>query len=524
MAGVARTSADCPRGGQPDLAAPFRYGTGQDGRELRRPGRTAVASRALRLAGIRAGAIRLGHKSAASADRHERDVPAGVACDTGLDGPRSRKSPAGAGRGSGCQPRSCATTPWPSPGLLVREIGGPSVKPYQPAGLWEELAGGAARGPTCRIKEPGSIAAVCTSTASGPSPTRCWRPSTPPAARPARSSAHVPTHRSRRRAVERRDLRRSRPPARRAGTRARRLEPRGTDCLRIPRAHLAAPAPRSSSCSGGGSSVTSSPIAATWSCPPVDPARRKLAGRADLTLLCWPPTRRRPASSSTSTRRSRVNNSSGAWTLRRTDWSIRPTGEGPGNGPTETCATAQSPDLSLARSGAGLGAFALHSLLERDATPRRRRVASTDGAHWCERGRRLAGAAAFPAQGQASDLSVPVGRAVADGPVRLQAGDCGEARHRAARVGANGPADHDHDLGAKEPAGRSLDLQVRPARPERRVGQRALAAHRSDRRRHLPDPFHADRGDQSRPGDHLRADRLAARGPARAWGRGSPTG
>src|SRR5262249_46517537 len=28
-------------------------------------------------------------------------------------------------------------------GLLVEKLGGPSVKPYQPPGLWEELAGGA---------------------------------------------------------------------------------------------------------------------------------------------------------------------------------------------------------------------------------------------------------------------------------------------------------------------------------------------------------------------------------------------
>src|SRR2546427_7756228 len=28
-------------------------------------------------------------------------------------------------------------------GLLVEKIGGPSVKPYQPAGLWKELSGGA---------------------------------------------------------------------------------------------------------------------------------------------------------------------------------------------------------------------------------------------------------------------------------------------------------------------------------------------------------------------------------------------
>jgi len=32
-------------------------------------------------------------------------------------------------------------------GLLAEKVGGPSVKPYQPAGLWEELAGGAGEGP-----------------------------------------------------------------------------------------------------------------------------------------------------------------------------------------------------------------------------------------------------------------------------------------------------------------------------------------------------------------------------------------
>ena len=32
-------------------------------------------------------------------------------------------------------------------GLLSRKIGGPSVKPYQPEGLWAELAGGAGQGP-----------------------------------------------------------------------------------------------------------------------------------------------------------------------------------------------------------------------------------------------------------------------------------------------------------------------------------------------------------------------------------------
>jgi len=37
-------------------------------------------------------------------------------------------------------------------GLLVERVGGPSVKPYQPAGLWEELAGGAGEGPYVQAK------------------------------------------------------------------------------------------------------------------------------------------------------------------------------------------------------------------------------------------------------------------------------------------------------------------------------------------------------------------------------------
>jgi hypothetical protein len=39
-------------------------------------------------------------------------------------------------------------------GLLVKKVGGPSVKPYQPSGLWEELAGGAGEGPYVQDKAP----------------------------------------------------------------------------------------------------------------------------------------------------------------------------------------------------------------------------------------------------------------------------------------------------------------------------------------------------------------------------------
>ena len=40
-------------------------------------------------------------------------------------------------------------------GLLFEKVGGPSVKPYQPAGLWEQLAGGAGEGPYVQEKGVG---------------------------------------------------------------------------------------------------------------------------------------------------------------------------------------------------------------------------------------------------------------------------------------------------------------------------------------------------------------------------------
>ena len=45
-----------------------------------------------------------------------------------------------AGRGSAWMPRWSATTPWPPAACWCRKIGGPSVKPYQPDGVWEAVA------------------------------------------------------------------------------------------------------------------------------------------------------------------------------------------------------------------------------------------------------------------------------------------------------------------------------------------------------------------------------------------------
>ena len=72
-------------------------------------------------------------------------------------------------------------------GLLVERTGGPSVRPYQPPGLWNEL------GPSCRTTSPGPWARPVPTrpvspSGSGRCPRRRWSPSTRRAARRASSA------------------------------------------------------------------------------------------------------------------------------------------------------------------------------------------------------------------------------------------------------------------------------------------------------------------------------------------------
>ena len=60
-------------------------------------------------------------------------------------------------------------------GLLAERLGGPSVKPYQPEGLWRELA---ETRNTRRTTARTSTAAASTPSGSGPWRRRRWRPST----------------------------------------------------------------------------------------------------------------------------------------------------------------------------------------------------------------------------------------------------------------------------------------------------------------------------------------------------------
>ena len=110
-------------------------------------------------------------------------------------------------------------------GLLSAEIGGPSVKPYQPAGYWDAL-----NFPTRTWKaSPGisNIAEGSTPTGSGRSSTPASWPSTPlPArnARPSGAASNIP-HASPR-APERPELCRGRPRLRRADSpRRRKVDP-----------------------------------------------------------------------------------------------------------------------------------------------------------------------------------------------------------------------------------------------------------------------------------------------------------
>ena len=134
-------SADRARDGQSILAGDLRHGTRQNHGRRRIAGRGALPSGTPRLAGRRVPGVRLGHRrncfelmvtsaayrqSALSTEDKLRKDP-----DNRLlsRGPRFRMDAE--------MVRDIALA---SSGLLVPTIGGPSVKPYQPDGLWETVA------------------------------------------------------------------------------------------------------------------------------------------------------------------------------------------------------------------------------------------------------------------------------------------------------------------------------------------------------------------------------------------------
>ena len=231
VAGVAREPADGPRRRQPDLAAPFRHGAGQDGRELRHPGRAAVAPRAARLAGERAGPHRLGLEGAAPADRHQRDLPAGVELRSRPWWRATRKTGCWHGdRGFGSRPKWCATMPWRSPARWSDADRRP-VDQAVPAGRPVGRAG-RRRGRRALCARQGGRALrpqpLCLPQAHRPAPGHGHFRRSQPRDLPGQATAHQHAPPGPR-ALERRDLRRGRPATGTARPGTGGLQPRGAD-------------------------------------------------------------------------------------------------------------------------------------------------------------------------------------------------------------------------------------------------------------------------------------------------------
>src|ERR1041385_118517 len=76
-----------------------------------------------------------------------------------------------------------------------------------------------------------------------------------------------------------------------------------------------------------------------------------------------------------------------------------------------------------------------------------------------------AGLPEFCSKGKASHLSAPVGRAIPDGPVRLQTEAKGTLRPRPAGFYSPRPAAHGHDVEPEEVPSRAFQVRVRSIRP-----------------------------------------------------------
>ena len=152
VAGRSRASADRTRHRQSVLAAVVRRRAGEDGRRFRFAGRSAQSSESARLAGRPVHRRRLGCEEDDEADRDVGHLSADVA-RAGRN--RIKRDPENRLLARGPRFRLDAEMlrdqALAVSGLLVDEMGGPSVKPPQPDGLW--FAVGYSGSNTVRFKQ-----------------------------------------------------------------------------------------------------------------------------------------------------------------------------------------------------------------------------------------------------------------------------------------------------------------------------------------------------------------------------------
>ena len=436
------------------------------------------------------------------ADRHLGDLPAGAAsrrpsCASAI--PKTACSPAARASGSPAEmirDRRCFVS-----GLLVEQVGGPSVKPYQPPGLWEEVAYGASFTAQSYVQDQGEAL-------YRRSLYTFWKRTAPP---PAMLAFDAPTRefctvrRARHqhaaagaRAAERRAVRRggARPSPQRTLARGRRR----------PASACAAPSgasPRAARRRG----ARDPPGTAAASSAPPSPTTPTAAGAlvgdrrvAERPRAATPPSSRpgpsSPASSSTSTRRSPRADHRGS--DPRSDFDPRP---------HPARSSSAGPPAASARAAAG------------------RRCSATIGAgHRAPRGTRAA--PHFAPQGEARHLPLPVRRARRRSTCSTTSPQLPTPPRRGpARLGPQGPAPHRHDLrpGAL-PRRRRSTFGFAQHGAVRRLGQRAAAAHRrrspttsASCARCTPRPSTTTRrSPSSRPAPSSPAARASARGSATA--------
>ena len=288
-------------------------------------------------------------------------------------------------------------------GSLVTRIGGPSIKPYQPAGLWEELAGGAGEGPYVQDKGAKlygrSLYVYRKRTVPAPRDGHVRRPQPRDLPGQAAADQHAAPGS---RALERCHLCRGRPQLAELVLERGGSSPEQRIGFAFRRALGRMPTPRELDVLRRGferyrKDFEADKEAALKLSAMAKPARSEnrpgRAGRLHRDRQRHPQPGRDDHTRVTRSIRGHVMNAL-------------------------QLAQQVNRRLFLRSSGMSLGAMALGSLLDRDAKGRGRR---SPGQCRCRIRRRPAGPAAFPSQGQAGDLPVPVGRTLAAGPVRSQA-------------------------------------------------------------------------------------------------------
>ncbi len=132
----------CARGGEPPVGVGVRHRHRAHQRGLRPAGRMAEPSRTARLARRRVPRERLGPSAHDSADGDQRDLPPGRRARRGRGGANATPTTgcSRTSRAAASPPRRSATRRSTSRACWSSGSAARAVKPYQPEGLWQEVA------------------------------------------------------------------------------------------------------------------------------------------------------------------------------------------------------------------------------------------------------------------------------------------------------------------------------------------------------------------------------------------------